>query len=76
MPESIPRGYVLTDLGQILVQLPAENQWGFVLADDDQTWPGGFGIARGWELLAGDDPRITEADRERLSWLIEESADG
>jgi hypothetical protein len=70
--QPIKAGYVQTDLGQILAQLPADNQWGFVLADDDQTWPGGLGAATEWELLANDDPRITDADRERLSWLLEE----
>lgn len=67
----IPKGYVLTNNGDILVQLPVHETWGFVLADDDQTWPGGFGAATDWELLADDDPRITDEDRERLGWLLE-----
>lgn len=33
-----------------LVQLPADNEHGFVLADDDQTWPGGLGS--GWANAA------------------------
>jgi hypothetical protein len=68
--QTVKAGYVQTDLGQILAQLPANNRWGFVLADDDQTWPGGLGAAKEWEVLDDTDPRITDADRERLSWLL------
>lgn len=65
-------GYVLTERGKILVQLPDDNPHGFVLADDDQAWDGGLGADAGsWELIADDDPRITVADRERLGWLLE-----
>lgn len=74
--EQITAGYVLTDTGEILVQLPAfpdedENIYGFILASDDQVWPGGFGAASSWELLADDDPRITDAVREQLGWLLD-----
>ena len=69
--ESPKATYVVTDTGTILVQLPADNAWGFVLADDDQSWPGGFGAAGSWEAIAGDDPRITDDDRARLSWLFD-----
>ncbi len=70
--------YVLTNPDNreraiVLVQIPASNQWGFELADDDQTWPGGFGIASEWEALEDDDPRITDEDRERLGWLLDEA---
>jgi hypothetical protein len=64
-------GYVLTDAGTILVQRPADNDWGFELCDDDRCWPGGLGVAGSWTLLADDDPRITPEDRERLSWLLD-----
>ena len=37
-------GYVRTRSGSVLLQLPAANPWGFVLADDELTWPGGFGL--------------------------------
>lgn len=67
----VQAGYVLTDHGTLLAQLPDDNRWGFVLADEDQTWEGGFGFGCSWELLADNDPRITEADRERLGWLFE-----
>ena len=63
--------YVITSDGNIYVQATADNQWGFAIYDDDQTWPGGFGIGE-WELMANDDPRITDADRERLQWIIDE----
>lgn len=65
--------YVVTDAGGVLVQLPADNRWGFVLADDDQSWPGGFGVAQTWEAVSHDDPRITDDDRDRLGWLLAEA---
>lgn len=64
----IPTGYVITQNGTILIQRPADNQWGFELCDDDQVFPGGFGLGS-WTLLADDDPLITPEVRERLSWL-------
>lgn len=70
--ETIPKGYVLTNRGTVLVQLPADNRWGFLLADDDQTWEGGLGAATSWDLIAADDPRISAADHERLDWLLED----
>lgn len=66
-------GYVLTDAGDILVQIPDDNRWGFYLADEDETWEGGFGVASSWEPLDDDDARITDADRERLGWIIDEA---
>jgi hypothetical protein len=62
-------GYVRTRSGSILLQLPAANHWGFVLADDDQTWPGGFGW-ESWEPIA--DSEVPEDIRQRLHWLLEE----
>jgi hypothetical protein len=67
----IKAGYVLTGRGNLYVQIPSDNQYGFSIYDDDQTWPGGFGIGE-WTLLASDDPRITDADRERLQWILDE----
>ena len=68
--EPIQDGYILTDDGQLYLQLPARNCWGFVIASDDQTWDGGVtsGI-RGWELLDDTDPRITADVRDTLQWL-------
>ncbi|MGE4195973.1 MAG: hypothetical protein AB7G11_02470 [Phycisphaerales bacterium] len=70
---TIPCGYILTESGDIYVQVPnPESRWGFYLADDDQSWDGGIGLASSWELLDEDDPRITDDDRERLEWILEE----
>lgn len=70
--ETIPAGYVLTDDGLILVQVPdPDSRWGFYLADDDQSWDGGFGIAGKWELLSADDPRISADDHERLDFMLD-----
>jgi hypothetical protein len=68
----VPTTWVITDNGTILIQRPANNQWGFELASDDQTWPGGFGIAQSWEAIPDDDPRITDEDRDTLQWLFDE----
>lgn len=73
MATTIEAGYVVTQDGTVYVQLPADNQWGFVIADDDQTWEGGFGLNGSWELAAENDPRITDEDRERLSWLLDQA---
>ncbi|MFH1267809.1 MAG: hypothetical protein ABIK89_18995 [Planctomycetota bacterium] len=72
-PTKLHRGYVMHEKAGVLLQFPAENAWGFELADDDQTWPGGLGLGNAsWEVLADDDPRITQEDRERLGWLLED----
>lgn len=72
--DQIKSGYVVTSDGTILVQVPDPNsRWGFCLADDDRSWDGGIGAASEWELLADDDPRITNADRERLAWILEDA---
>jgi len=71
---TIAAGYVLTDDGDILLQLPdPTSRWGYVLADADRSWDGGEGVATRWTLLADDDPRISDADRERLGWRLAEA---
>jgi hypothetical protein len=62
-------GYVRTRSGAFLLQLPAANHWGFVLADDEQSWPGGFGWEE-WEAIP--DQEAPPEVRERLHWLLEE----
>lgn len=65
-------GYVITDRGAVLVQVPdPSSRWGYFLADDDRTWDGGFGVASKWELVPDDDPRIRDEDRERLGWMVD-----
>ena len=66
----IHTGYVVTENSTILVQIPDESRWGFSLADDDQTWPGGFGIAAEWEPIDDDDQRVTDEIRERIGWIL------
>jgi len=37
---------------QYLVQADADNQWGFVLMDEEQSWPGGFGSGfSSWHIV-------------------------
>ena len=64
--------FVITEKNQIFVQIPEDNQWGFCLADDDQSWPGGLGIAKKWTAIDPDDPRISERDHENLDWLLDD----
>lgn len=71
--DEVALGYVLTDKGDIYLQVPDPSQrWGFYLADDEQSWDGGVGIAKDWEVLAEDDPRITPEIADRLSWMIDD----
>ena len=61
----------VTDGERFLVQLPNDNPHGFVVADDDQTWPGGFGSGMvNWTAVSAD--KVPAEDRERLEWLLEE----
>jgi hypothetical protein len=63
----------VTDGERFLVQIPAENEFGFSLADDDQTWPGGLGSGMtSWQCVDPDE--VPQADRERLEWLLEQQA--
>lgn len=71
MKNEIKLGYVKTAEGTILVQVPDDSRWGFYLADDEQSWPGGIGIASEWELVPEDE--VPEADRERLRWIVEDN---
>ena len=57
--------------GTILVQADAENQFGFVLADDEMTWPGGFGSGvHSWKEVA--ESEVPNQDKERLAWVLDE----
>ena len=65
-------GYVIGSNGKIYVQLPADNQFGFVICDDEQSWAGGVGSGLAdWTLIANNDSRIADEDRERLAWILD-----
>lgn len=66
---AIYRGYVRTNRGTYLVQLPDDSTFGFSLLSDDQSWPGGFGIAIAWEAVSADD--VPADVRERLGFLLD-----
>ena len=70
MSAKIHVGYVWAQ-GEVYLQLPADNQWGFVIADDDQTWD--FPPFGEWEAIDDDDPRITPERREMLQWILDEA---
>jgi len=63
------KGYVVAAAGKVLVQLPANNEWGFCLVTADESFPGGIEVFV-WECVTLDDPRVTAKDEERLGWLL------
>lgn len=65
-------GFVRTDDGRFLVQLPADNGWGFSLHDDGQEWPGGFGAAGEWVAVSTD--AVPDDEQDRLGWILESEA--
>lgn len=70
MKNTTKAGFVLGNDGRVLVQLPADNQFGFVLADEESTWAGGIGSGlTTWTLV--DQSQISGDDIERLAWLLE-----
>ena len=73
----IHTGYVIgttvTGAEYVLLQFPSDNRWGFEIADDDQSWAGGFGVYVGdFEAIGDDDGRITDEDRERLQDVLDD----
>lgn len=54
------------------VQLPADNQWGFELAQAEgdwlQSWPGGFGLATEWTAVPK--TKVPVKVRSEMDWLF------
>lgn len=76
MTTTTKSGYVIGSDEKIYVQVPAKNQHGFSICDEDQSWEGGIGSGlKSWTLLGSDDARITQTDRERLGWILDQHAD-
>ena len=73
--QPVKAGFVVTPDGDVFVQIPAENRWGFSLCSDEQSWEGGIGAAHSWELVDRDDPRVSDTSREELGWLLEDFTD-
>lgn len=61
----------VTDGSRVLVQLPDDNQFGFVLADDDQTWDGGIGSGMK-SFWAVSPEEVPSEDMDRLGWLLDD----
>lgn len=60
----------VTDGERFLVQLPDDNQFGFVLADDDQTWEGGVGS--GMKSFCAVSPEnVPDEAMELLGWMLD-----
>lgn len=71
--DQVKAGYVLGSNDKIYVQVPADNQWGFEICDENESWPGGVNSGlKSWTLLSRDDERITNDDRSRLDWVLDE----
>jgi hypothetical protein len=77
MTKQIQRGngYVLGSDGKIYVQVKDDSQFGFAICDDELSWAGGVGSGlASWTLIPNDDSRITDEDRERLGWILDEQS--
>lgn len=70
MTTHVKSGYVKTNKGSFLVQTQEDNAWGFSLHDDDQSYPGGFGVATEWELVP--ESQVPEEEKERLGFILED----
>jgi hypothetical protein len=69
--DEIFKGYVKAENGRIFVQIPdPQSRWGFYIADEEQSWDGGLGIAGQFEDL--DPSEVSAADKERLGWILEQ----
>ncbi|GIV04198.1 MAG: hypothetical protein KatS3mg015_3028 [Fimbriimonadales bacterium] len=50
--------YVRTENGDYLLQVDSEvlfPRWGFAICDGEQSWEGGFGIAKEWTVVPEDE---------------------
>lgn len=73
MTTAAQAGYVVGSDGKIYVQVRDDSQFGFSICDDEQSWAGGLGSGlTSWTLIASDDSRITDNDRDRLGWILDE----
>jgi hypothetical protein len=85
--DQVASGFVLRDDGELALQwADPDSRWGFrifVLSGDsddevDDERPDeydggvGWGDGRTWELLDGDDPRLSRAHTRRYDWLVDE----
>lgn len=77
MNATVKAGYVVGDNGKILLQIPTDGQFGFSLFDEDDSWAGGIGAGlKTWTAIPEDDKRITEEDKKRLGWILDEWRSG
>ena len=76
--ENIHIGYVNTNSGDIYVQIPDDNRWGFAICDDDMSWSyhNTSGMPGEWTAIEDDDPRITDERREQLQWILDDAREG
>jgi hypothetical protein len=75
MTKETRNGYVIGSDGKIYVQVWDDSQFGFAICDDELSWAGGVGSGlASWTLIPNDDSRITDEDRERLGWILDEQS--
>lgn len=67
---SISKRYVWCETGEYYVQARDDNQFGFSLYSNDQTFPGGFGVGGEWVVVPARE--VPREERERLGWLFRE----
>jgi len=65
-------GYVIDDAtGDVYLQVLANNPNGFQILDDDRSWA--VPPFASWTAVADDDPRVSDDDRERLGWILDDA---
>lgn len=67
----IKTGYVVTEDGSWYVQRPANNQWGFEICDDEQSWAGGLMAGMPTFRLVPESEVPAEV-KESLGWILEQ----
>lgn len=68
MSGTIQKAYVRdTETGIVYVQVPDDSPWEFSLCSGDQSWPGGFGCCREWEVV--DPSEVSDEDKNLLGEL-------
>lgn len=67
-------GYVQADTtGEYFVQIPDDNQWGFTLCGEDQSYPGGFDAApNGTRFIPVARENVPPEIDESLGWILDE----
>jgi len=75
MADQSKTGFVTDGSGRFLIQKPADNEWGFSLFSDDQSWPGGFDSGfLNWYFVSPE--RVPKETHEELGWILADEYEG